>query len=74
MILPFTRTPLRALVIIPGDHPSIDYCRLVAGGWPIDGGVPGIGGPLQLVLRKAKDDPRGLPVTIHPECERRAAA
>lgn len=74
MILQFTRTPIRALVIIPGDDPRIDYCRLVAGGWPIDGGVPDIVGPLELVLRKAKDDPRGLPVTVHPECERRAAA
>lgn len=74
MIIPFTRTPLRAFVVIPSDDPRRDWCRTLPGGWPIEGVDYRPCGPLDLVLRKLREDPRGLPVTVHPECIRRAAA
>ena len=69
----FPKQPLRAWVIIPAGRPSQDWCRLSAGGWPIDGPPPATDGPLDLVFRAAKYDPRGLPVAVHKECKRRAA-
>lgn len=72
-LIPFPKEPLRAWVIIPADD-GRDFCRVVPGGWPIDGPRLTFCGPLQTVLRRVKDDPRGVPVTIHPECERRVAA
>jgi hypothetical protein len=71
-LIPFPRTPLRAFVVIPADEITRDWCEVRAGGWPIEGGPRIIEGPLYLVLRRLQDDPRGLPVSVHPECRRRA--
>ncbi|OBX20289.1 hypothetical protein A9995_00720 [Erythrobacter sp. QSSC1-22B] len=73
-IIPWTRVPLRAFVVIPGDEIGRDFVLVRQGGYPIDGGLEPMQGPLATVLRHLRDDPRGLPVTIHPECRRRAAA
>jgi len=70
-LIPFPRTPIRALVVVPGDDPKRDWCRVVSGGYFFEGEAPREG-PLYLVLRRLQDDPRGLPVTVHPECRRRA--
>jgi hypothetical protein len=71
-LIPFPRTPLRAFVVIPGDEVTRDWCRVKAGGYPIDGAPRVSEGPLYLVLYRLQEDPRGLPVTVHPECRRRA--
>ena len=71
--IPFPKHPIRAWVIIPAGTPNQDWCHLKAGGWPIDGEPPLSAGPLDLLYRAAKYDPRGLPVAVHRECERRAA-
>lgn len=73
-IIPFLRVPLRAFVVVPDDQPSRDICRVVVGGYAIDGGLPCPSrGQLKTVLRELRADPRGLPVTVHPECKRRAS-
>ena len=72
-LIPFPRTPIRAIVIIPDDEPNRDYCRAVIGGYPLENGdTVNLRGPLRTVLRRMMDDPRGLPVNVHPECKRRA--
>ena len=63
-LIPFPRTPLRAFVVIPGDEIGRDWCKVNAGGWPIDGAPRVSEGPLYLVLRRLQDDPRGLPVAV----------
>lgn len=72
-IIPFPRVPLRAFVVVPDERPSRDICRVVRGGYPIDGETlwPERGS-LMAVLFNLRADPRGLPVTVHPECRRRA--
>ena len=72
-ITPFPRGPIRAFVVVPDDQPSRDICRVVVGGYAIEGGLPWPSrGQLKTVLRELRADPRGLPVTVHPECKRRA--
>ena len=73
-LIPWPRVPLRALVVIPGGEIDRDFAVVRLGGYPIDGGLEQIQGSLATVLRRLQDDPRGLPVTVHPECRRRAAA
>ena len=73
-ILPFTRTPVRAIVIVPADDPATDVCRAVLGGFPLHGGETFFArGSLKGVLRRCQWERQGLPITVHPECERRAA-
>ena len=74
MTIPFPGRAIRALVVIPDTEDSRDYCRVVMGGWPTDFEPDITPGPLWLVLRTARDWGHGLPITVHPECERRAAA
>lgn len=71
-IISFPRVPLRALVVIPAEYPRLDLCRVVQGGYAFEG-PPLRRGQLQSVLRHLREHGRGLPVTVHPECERRAA-
>ena len=73
-LIPWPRVPIRALVVIPGGEVHRDFAVVRLGGYPIDGGLKPIQGRLEYVLRRLQDDPRGLPVTVHPECRRRAAA
>lgn len=75
-VIQLPRTPIRAYVIIPDDDPMRDFCRVVRGGYPIDDDGREIQGPLCLVLERLRDQyiVQGVPVTIHPECKRRAAA
>lgn len=70
-IIPFPRVPIRALVVIPAAEPHLDLCRVVHGGYVFDG-PPLRRGRLATVLRDLRCEGRGLPVTVHPECERRA--
>lgn len=70
-IVPFPRVPVRALVVIPDDKPHLDVCRVVPGGYAFDGRTH-YRGRLETVLFHLRADPRGLPVTVHPECKRRA--
>lgn len=74
VIIAFPRIPERAVVIIPAGEPSEDRCRAVSGGWPIDAEIHGAVGPFYLVRRQILEHRlrNGLPVTIHPECYRRA--
>lgn len=72
-ILSFPRVPVRAFVVVPDERPSRDICRVVHGGYTIDGEMPWpTRGRLEIVLFNLRADPRGLPVTVHPECRRRA--
>ncbi len=73
-LITWPRVPLRALVVIPAGEIDRDFVVVRLGGFAIDGGLDDIQGPLATVLRRLQDDPRGLPVTVHPECRRRAAA
>lgn len=75
-ILNFPRVPIRAYVIIPGEDPRRDFCEVKRGGYPIDDDGRIMQGPLARVLEtlRSQYNVRGVPVTIHPECERRAAA
>lgn len=72
-LIAFTRTPLRAWVVVPGSDPRRDFCEVRHGGYPIDGDLSPMRGPLETVLFRLRADPRGLPVAVHPECLRRAA-
>lgn len=73
-ILPFPHVSIRAIVVIPSGAPGEDRCRAVSGGWPIDAHITELAGPLYLVRRKLLEHEHrnGLPITIHPECYRRA--
>ena len=73
-LLPFARVAIRAIVIIPAGEPGEDRCRTVPGGWPIDQNVGELQGPLEIVRRRVLDHEHrnGLPISIHPECYRRA--
>jgi hypothetical protein len=71
-LIPFPKTPIRSFVVIPGDEVTRDWCKVKIGGYPADEGPCVSEGPLYLVLRRLQDDPRGLPVAVHPECRRRA--
>lgn len=71
-VLPFPRVPIRALVVVPADEPHRDLCRVIHGGYAFDG-PPLVRGRLEVVLRELRAEGRGLPVTVHPECERRQA-
>ena len=73
-LLIFNRTPLRAFVVIPSDEIDRDYCRVVKGGWPIEIEQPVHRGPLAYVIRQLRHYGQGVPITVHPECKRRAAA
>ncbi len=72
-VIAFPRTPLRAIVIVPADDPATDICRAVVGGFPLHGGETIFArGTLKGVLRRVEWERRGLPIRVHPECERRA--
>lgn len=71
-IIPFPKVPLRALVVIPAELVGHDICEVRQGGWPIDGKPVKRRGSLSTVMMTIRSDGRGLPVTVHPECERRA--
>ena len=71
-MLTFNRTPLRAWVVVPGNDPKRDFCEVRQGGYPIEGDQSPMRGPLETILFRLRADARGLPVTIHPECLRRA--
>ncbi len=70
-IIPFPRVPIRALVVIPAADHHLDLCRVVPGGYAFDGPTHHRG-RLAVVIRNLRVEARGLPVTVHPECERRA--
>lgn len=72
MIIPFTGNTTRALVVIPGSDERRDYCRVILGGWPTDYDPLIEPGPLWRVKAAARDWGNGLPIAVHPECERRA--
>lgn len=71
VVIPYLRVPLRAFVVVPDDEPNRDICRAVPGGWGFAGRTH-YRGRLATVLFQLRADPRGLPVTVHPECKRRA--
>jgi hypothetical protein len=73
LLIPFPRVPVRAFVVVPDAEVTRDICRVVPGGYAIDGELPWPArGRLSTVLFELRADPRGLPVTVHPECKRRA--
>lgn len=72
-VIPWPRVPIRAFVVVPDAEPSRDLCRVVPAGLEIDGELPVHRHDLQSVLKACRADPRGLPVTVVAECERRAA-
>lgn len=73
-VLQFPRVPLRAFVVIPGDWREQDVCRVRVGGWAIDFDPPVEQGSLPSVLARLRSGGQGVPITVHPECKRRAAA
>ena len=73
MILPYSGKTQRALVVIPGSEDGRDYCSVVPGGFAIESAPSIAPGPLWQVLRSAREWGNGLPITVHPECKRRAA-
>lgn len=75
-LIQFTRTPIRAYVIIPGEDPKLDQCRVKRGGYAFEDQVLLTRGTLKTLIYhlRSQEMARGLPITVHPECERRAAA
>lgn len=71
-VIPFPKTPIRALVVIPAAEPHSDLCRVVPGGYNFEGPTHHRG-RLESVLRRLRSEGRGLPITVHRECRRRAA-
>ena len=71
-VLQFPRVPLRAFVVIPGEDRRYDICRVRVGGWPIDFKPPIERGSLPQVLAVLRNSNQGVPITVHPECKRRA--
>ena len=70
---PATGRTVRAIVIVPDHGDEGDACRALLGGFPLaDGQTLSFHGPLWRVLMMAKDCRNGLPIRVHPECERRA--
>lgn len=70
-VIPFPRKPVRKLLIVPHlDAGDRDYCDTVPCGWPVNG----LGGFIaaRLELARGLAAACGLPVMVHPECERRA--
>jgi hypothetical protein len=56
---------VRAIVIVPDG----DACRSLLGGFPLDDGETlSFRGPLWRVLMMAKDNRKGLPIRVHPDC------
>jgi hypothetical protein len=72
-VIAWPRVPLRAFVVVPDDEPTRDLCRVMPAGLEIDGEAPLTRSDLRGVLWALRADPRGLPVTVIEECERRAA-
>ena len=88
-IIQFPKTPLRVIAIVPIGHPNTlypDWCEARFAGWPHDVDPPlveGLGkddlrvlerGTLNTMRDEYRAHCRGLPISVHPECERRAAA
>lgn len=59
-IMPWTRSPLRAFVVIPGDEIGRDFVLVREGGYPIDGGLEPTQRPLATVLRRLRAKLRSL--------------
>ena len=72
-VIAWPRVPIRAFVVVPDAEPTRDLCRVVPAGLEIDGEAPVHRHDLRSVLKACRADPRGLPVTVIAECERRAA-
>lgn len=72
-VVEFTGKVQRAIVIVPFNEDGTDYCRAELGGWPADFELDVKPGPLWKVMMTARDWGSGLPINVHPECERRAA-
>ena len=72
MILPFSGKTQRALVVIPGSEDGRDFCSVVPGGFTSEDAPSIRSGPLWMVLCAARECGNGLPITVHPECKRRA--
>lgn len=72
MIIPFSGSTQRALVVMPSSDDGRDMCSVFPGGFSIDNAPCIAPGPLWQVLRAARDWGNGLPITVHPECNRRA--
>lgn len=70
-VIAFPKTPIRALVVIPAAEPHLDLCRVVPGGYGFEGPTH-YRGRLETVLRRLNAEGRGLPITVHNECRRRA--
>ena len=76
-IIPFPcagRT-VRAIVIVPAGQGKGDVCRAMLAGSPLHHDFElSFSGPLWKVQMLANDYRRGLPIRVHPQCERRAEA
>ena len=76
-LIQFPKTPIRALVIIPEGNPNsriADLCEVRHGGLGHDVEPSRTRGSLNRLVRDLREECRGLPITVHPECVRRAAA
>jgi hypothetical protein len=64
---------VRAIVVIPDGSGESDACCSKLGGFPLHEDEDlSFCGPLWWVMMMLKDYRMGLPVRVHPECERRA--
>lgn len=63
---------VRAIVIIPDGEDTGDRCFAVSTGFPLHSGERvEFYGSLWKVRMLAKDHGQGLPIRVHPDCERR---
>lgn len=74
-IVSFPRIPVRAYVLVPDDDPKRDQAQVKRGGYAFDDGALLTRGQLDVLKLhlRSQVEARGLPITVHPECERRAA-
>ena len=63
----------RAILVVPDGPEDGDQCLSILSGSPLHRD-PGLTyrGPLWRVLMMVNDYAQGLPIRVHPECERRA--
>ena len=64
---------VRAILVVPDGAEDGDQCLSIPTGSPLHYD-PGLcyRGPLWKVLMMVNHDAQGLPIRVHPECERRA--
>ncbi|MXO57181.1 hypothetical protein [Pontixanthobacter gangjinensis] len=76
LILHFPKEPIRAIVVIPAVDSEPGWCTASFSGWPSDYFMAKLKGPLSSILWQLQNKGyrQGLPITVHPDCKRRAAA